>query len=143
MGSIFSFGSGQRTSALVTYARMAAMSMGGAAWAESGSAAASAAKTSGFMSLRINGPIPLFNPSFQAAVDVYDVAEAGHGEQLRRQRAVGGVVAVHEHGHVLVGKELGQLAFDRIERRAERTGDVPLRPAVTLRRADVEDDHLA
>src|SRR6185503_7379135 len=114
------------------------MSTGGAACRERGSAAASAARASRFMSLRINGPIPLFNPAFESAVDVHHVAEAGHGEELRGQRAVRGVLAVYEHGHLLVGKELGQLPLDGIERGAEGAGDVPLRSPVPFRRADVE-----
>src|ERR1051325_4724377 len=95
-----------------------------------------------FISLRINSPISPFNPSLESAGDVDDVAEAGQLQELGRQRAVRVAVAVHDHGVVLIRQELRQLPLDRIERRAQRSRDVPLGAAIVRQRADVEDHHL-
>src|SRR5204862_6654559 len=95
-----------------------------------------------FISLRINSPISPFNPGLNSAGDVDDVAEAGELKQLRRQRAVGIAVAIHEHGLVLIRQELRQLPLGRLERDRQRSRDVPLRPAIPPRGTDVEDDDL-
>src|SRR5947209_9788583 len=48
----------------------------------------------GFKSLRVNSAVAAFNPFLDSAVDVHDVAEAGHAQQLRRNRAVLAALAV-------------------------------------------------
>src|SRR4051812_10516999 len=88
IGSMVRTGLGQRAIAFVTYARSAVLSTE-RSWAERGRASVSAAaRRSRFMSLRINRAVSLFNPCLEAAVDGHHVAEAGHAEELRRQRAV-------------------------------------------------------
>src|SRR5437764_7979863 len=135
---------GQRGMAFSAYARSAAMSAR-CAKAEKGRKARRARRRPSekrFMSLRINRPVSPFNPAFDSPLHVHDVAEAGHGEQLRGHRAVGGGLAVDEHGLVLVRQQLRQLALDGVERRVERAGDVAFGAAEVGLGADVEDHHL-
>src|SRR5215467_15686018 len=68
---------GQRGMALSAYARSVAMSAR-CAKAEKGRRVKRRQSERRFMSLRINRPIPPFNPSFDAPGHVHDVAEAGH-----------------------------------------------------------------
>src|SRR5205085_8939194 len=80
---------GQRGMAFSAYARSVARSAR-CAKAEKGRRARRTPSERRFMSLRINRPIPVFNPAFDPPLDVHDVAEAGDGEEFRRQRAVRG-----------------------------------------------------
>src|SRR6476619_5107558 len=110
---------GQRGMALAAYARSVPRS---ARWAAAVRAmnVTRVPSESRFMSLRINRPIPPFNPRFEPALHVHHVAEARDAEQFGGERAVGGRRSVYEHGLVLVRQKLRQLALDGVQRRVER-----------------------
>src|SRR6476646_7856705 len=84
----------------------------------------------GFKSLRVNSAVAAFNPFLDSAVDVHDVAEAGHAQQLRRNRAVLARLAVNEHGLILIRQQFRQPHLDGLERRAESPRDVSLGSAI-------------
>src|SRR5436309_9844262 len=121
---------------------MAAMSAAGAAEADAHARSAAIETMTFFMLARVNSAIAAFNPAADAAFDVHDVSESGHRQQLRRDGAVGGALAVHEDGLVLIRQQLRQLALDRSERSAQRSGDVPVRSEISLGGTDIEHDDL-
>src|SRR5207302_8365951 len=96
----------------------------------------------GFKSLRVNSAVAAFNPFLDAAVDVHDVAEAGHAQQLRRHRSLLAGLAINEHGLVLIRQQFGQPHLDGLERRADRPRNVSLGTAICGRWPDVDDHNL-
>src|SRR5438270_2617859 len=96
----------------------------------------------GFKSLRVNSAVAAFNPFLDSAVHVYDVAEAGYAQQLRRDRAILAGLAVNEDGLVLIRQQLGEPHLDGLERRADRSRNVSLGTAIRGRRPDVDDNDL-
>ena len=101
-----------------------------------------AGRSSSSSSLRVNSAIAAFNPALQAAADVDDVPEAGHGQQLRREGAVGRRCR-RTRARSGSGRGAAPAAgarWCRTERSARRRCVLPDRD--TLRRPDVEDDDL-
>src|SRR3954451_21036817 len=66
----------------------------------------------GFKSLRVNSAVAAFNPFFDAAVHVHDVAEAGHAQQCPADHTFRAGLAVNEHGLVLIRQQLRQPQLD-------------------------------
>jgi hypothetical protein len=90
----------------------------------------------------MNSTVTVRNPLLEPAVHMHDVAEAGDAQQARAELTVRRRLAVHEDGLVLVRQELGELLLDRLERGADRTGQVSMSAAEVVRRTDVEDHDL-
>src|SRR2546428_5166896 len=78
--------------------------------------------------LRIHRAITFVHPPFDSAGDVHDVAESCDGEQLGRHFAVGGCLAVDQHGLILIRQQLRELPLNRLERRVDGAGTVTIRP---------------
>src|SRR5437764_2062399 len=113
MGSTVMTESGHFASACFAKLRRAAMSTNGAADADAHTRSAAREKTIFFMLARVNSAIAAFNPAADSALEVHDVAEAGDGKQLRRDRAVGRALAVDENRLTLIRQQLRELTFDR------------------------------
>src|SRR3954451_17943812 len=151
-GATVIFASGHFASARDAKFVSAALSVGArCAMTQKGMRASTAARSarfivnsyrSGFKSLRVNSAVAAFNPFLDAAVHVHDVAEAGHAQELRRDRSLLAGLAVNEHGLVLVRQQLGQPHLDSGHRRAHPPPPAHLGAAIRRSWASVRGGDL-